>query len=98
MWIWLHSHAETRQLTHDQAMIPVSALATFGISQLLAGNVGIVATRADMLQTYPTKCGDEDDNAHLGSKKSNICLDIANWLHDQLVAMVDLYFLVAISL
>ena len=54
-WIWLGSHAVTRQPTHDPVMNPVMASVTFGIRQFLADNVGVVRTRSNMLLTFPTK-------------------------------------------
>ncbi len=53
-----HGHEPTHDpgfLSHDPAPNPVTALATFDISQFLADNVSIMVTRADMLPTFPTK-------------------------------------------
>ena len=49
------SRAATHQPTHDPAMNSVTVLTTFGVSQFLADNVGIMATNADILPTFPTK-------------------------------------------
>ena len=51
----LGSRAATRQPTPDPAMNPVTALATFGVGQILADNVGVAATHANVLPTFPTK-------------------------------------------
>ena len=45
----------TCQPTHDPALNPVMALATFDVSRFLAVNFRIVATRADMSLPFPTK-------------------------------------------
>jgi hypothetical protein len=42
-------------LTHDPTTNPITVLATFDVGRFLANNVGVVATRANMLPTFPTK-------------------------------------------
>ncbi len=74
MWIWLGSHAATHQPTRDPAMNSVTALATFGVGRILADNVGVAATRADVSPIFPTKsqCQLKKSKLHNGRKNSLI--------------------------